>query len=88
LSDGTITLTFVHPTNLSETLTANVSDSATPQYLIDQLIAASFIPPANSVGQYKLRTEDGTQLLDDQSIGTAGLGEQAQLNVNHSVTGA
>ena len=58
LSDGIVNVTFVHPTNLSETLTAKVSESATALYLIEQLVAAGFIRPADSVGQYKLRTQE------------------------------
>jgi hypothetical protein len=88
LSDDKVTITFTHPTNLSETLTARVSGSATPQYLVDQLVVARFIPPASSVGQYKLRTKDGLQLADDMPIDQAGVGDHASLGIDHSVTGA
>lgn len=83
-----MTLTFVHPTAPSETLTARISHNATPVYLVDQLVAADFIPPASSVGQYKLRTQDGVQLLDDVAIKDAGVADEAHLTVDHSVTGA
>jgi hypothetical protein len=88
LPDDKVTVTFIHPTNPSETLTANVSLDSTPLYLVEQLIAAAFIPPASSVGQYKLRKQDGIQLLDDVTLRNAGVGDQAQLAVDHSVTGA
>ncbi|MBB5955821.1 hypothetical protein FHS29_002402 [Saccharothrix tamanrassetensis] len=65
-----------------------MSPSATPVYLVEQLVAAGFIPPASSVGQYKLRREDGVQLLDEVTLEDAGVVDGAQLTVDHSVTGA
>lgn len=88
LSDSTIELTFVHPTNRSETLIASVSDTGTPTYLIEQLIAADFISPPGAVGEYKLRTENGTQLLDDRPIGEQGLRAGALLTIDHNMSGA
>ena len=88
LSDGKVTLTFVHPTSPSETLKASVSLDSTPRYLVEQLIAANFIPPPDSTGQYKLRTKDGRQLLDDAEIAAAGVADQSHLVVESSMTGA
>lgn len=88
MSESTIELTFVHPTNRSETLTASVGASGTPAYLIEQLIASEFMSPPDSVGQYKLRTENGVQLLDDRAIGDQGVGDGSQLTIDHNMTGA
>jgi WXG100 protein secretion system (Wss), protein YukD len=88
MSQDKITLTFEHPTNKSETLTARVSRNATPNQLVEQLIAHRFMQPAESVGQYKLRTQDGTQLLDDATLADAGLSDGALLTVDHAVTAA
>jgi hypothetical protein len=88
MPEDKITLKFEHPTNKSETLTATVSRGATPGYLVDQLVAARFIPQPSSVGQYKLRTENGVQLIDDETIEEAGLADGMLLTVDHAVTAA
>lgn len=88
MSEDKVTISFVHPTNPSETLTATITSEATSRYIIDQLIAASFIEPESRVGQYKLRDSSGMQLLDDVTLIAAGVVDGAQLSVDHTVTGA
>lgn len=84
-----VTVSFVHPTNPSHTLTAAVSAAATPLYLIDQMVKAGFLTPAEQVGQYKLRnSQTGVQLLDNATLQVAGVVDGTQLAVDHTVTGA
>lgn len=84
-----ITLNFQHPTNSGEILTAAVSANATPKFLIDQMVQAGFLPPANAAGEYKLRdAQSGRQLLDNVTLADAGITSGATLGVDHATAGA
>ncbi|MFC4588238.1 hypothetical protein [Sphaerisporangium corydalis] len=84
-----IRINLLHPTNSAEILSVAVSDTATPKFLIAEMIRAGFIPQPNHVGQYKLRnTRTGHQLLDDQALGAGGVTDNANLSVDHATTGA
>lgn len=89
MTDDKVTLTFIHPTNPSETLTAAVSTAATPHYLVEQMITAGFLVPAAGAGQYKLRNnQTGIQLVDNTTLKAAGIDDGTEILVDHTVTGA
>jgi hypothetical protein len=84
-----ITLTFQHPTDSSQLLTAAVTRSATPAYLISQMVQAGFLQQPERAGQYKLRdTRSNVQLLDNVTLESAGIADNATLLVDHATTGA
>jgi hypothetical protein len=84
-----ITINVIHPTDSAEMLTAAVSVTATPKYLIDQMIKAGFLPPAQAATQYKLRVaQTGQQLLDHVSLADAGVQDGVTLQVDHATSGA
>lgn len=84
-----ITLHFQHPTNSGEILTAAVSRSSTPAYLLGEMVSAGFLPQPERVGQYKLRdVATNVQLLDNATLNAAGIVDNATLLVDHTTTGA
>jgi hypothetical protein len=89
MADDKIALTFIHPTNPSESLIAEVSPRVTPEYLIDQLVKADFIPATGRADQYKLRnSQTGFQLHDGQSLKDAGIVADTVIGIDHNTSGA
>ena len=69
--------------------TAAVSPSATPAYLIGEMVTAGFLHRPERVGQYKLRdARSSIQLLDTTTLQAAGVEDNATLLVDHTTTGA
>jgi hypothetical protein len=84
-----ITVCFVHPTDSARTLTATVGGTATPHYLLDQLVKNNFLTKPGAGAEYKLvDTKTGTELTDHATLAGAGVVSGTTLNVLHSVTGA
>jgi hypothetical protein len=84
-----ITVRFVHPTDSGQTLTATVGGTATPHYLLDQLVKNDFLAKPGAGAEYKLvDTKSGTELGDHVTLGGAGVATGTTLHVLHSVTGA
>jgi len=89
LSTDKINIKLLHPTNSEESLTAAVLPTATPAYLIQQMINAKFIPAPSRASQYALsNVQTGQQLLENTTLQAAGLGDGAILAVHHSTSGA
>src|SRR5215472_15251963 len=83
-----IMLHFVHPTESSKILTATVGTSATPHYLIDQMVKGAFLAKPGVGAEYKLvDTMTGKELADHVTLAAAAVAPNATLNVLHSVTG-
>jgi hypothetical protein len=84
-----ITLHFVHPTESSKILSATVGTSATPHYLVEQMVKGGFLAKPGSGAEYKLvNTVTGKELADHVTLAVAGVAPNTTLNVLHSVTGA
>lgn len=84
-----IRINFLHPTNPSEILTVQVPPESTAGWLVDEMVRVGFIPPASSVGQYKLQdTRSEIQLNDHSTLADAHVEDGANLRVNHATTGA
>jgi hypothetical protein len=89
LNESQIILNFVHPTESSKILAATVGTSATPHYLIDQMVKGAFLAKPGVGAEYKLvDTMTGKELADHVTLAAAGVAPDATLNVLHSVTGA
>ena len=89
VANGKVTISFVHPTDSEQVLTAEVSGTATPKFLVAQLVEAGWLSRAATAGQYKLRdARSGTQLLDETSLAQAGIVDGAVLTVDHATAGA
>lgn len=88
-SEQQIMLHFVHPTESSKILTATVGSSATPHYLVDQMVKGAFLAKPGVGAEYKLvDTMTGKELADHITLAAAGVAPNATLNILHSVTGA
>ena len=84
-----VTLHFVHPTDSTQVLTANVGNTSTPDYLIKELVKSGFVTSPATGASYKLvDTKTGKELADHGTLATAGVTDDTTLNVLHSVTGA
>ena len=84
-----IMLHFVHPTESSKVLTATVGTTATPHYLIDQMVKGAFLAKPGVGAEYKLvDTMTGKELADHVTLAAAAVAPNATLNILHSVTGA
>src|SRR5215467_5197808 len=84
-----ITLSFVHPTDSSQVLTAPVGQASTPHYLIEQMIRSDFLTKAAAGADYKLvDTATNKELPDHTTLAASGVAPNATLAVLHSVTGA
>jgi hypothetical protein len=89
MADQQVVVHFVHPTDSSRVLTATVGGTATPHYLLAQLVKEQFLTAPGNGAQYKLvDTKTGIELADHMTLADAGLPAEATLNVLHSVTGA
>jgi hypothetical protein len=87
--DQQITVRFVHPTDSEQTLTATVGGTATPHYLLDQLIRNDFLAKPGTGAEYKLvDAKTGSELADHATLAGAGVATGTTLHVLHSVTGA
>src|SRR5215831_4486952 len=88
LNEQQMTLNFVHPTESSKILTATVGTSATPHYLVDQMVKGAFLAKPGTGAEYKLvDTVTGKELAEHVSIAAAGVAPDTTLNILHSVTG-
>lgn len=88
-TDGKITLNFVHPTESEKILQAAVGLTATPNYLIQQLIGSGFMEKPGPSTQYKLvHVETKSELPPNITLADAKVADNAHLNVIHSVSGA
>jgi hypothetical protein len=84
-----VTVNFVHPTESSKVLTAIVGETATPRFLIDQMIQGAFLARPDTGAEYKLvDTATGTELVDHVTLAVANVAPNTTLSVLHSVTGA
>jgi hypothetical protein len=89
LNDQQIMLHFVHPTESSKILTATVGSSATPHYLVDQMVKGAFLAKPGVGAEYKLvDTMTGKELADHVTLAALGVAPNTTLNILHSVTGA
>lgn len=87
--DQQLTLHFVHPTESSKVLTATVGATATPHYLIGQMVQGAFLARPDTGAEYKLvDTTTGKELADHVTLAAAKVSPDTTLNVLHSVTGA
>lgn len=84
-----IRINILHPTEVGKQLKATVSVTATPRYLIEQLIVNGFLAEASAATQFRLvDTATGNQLFDNISLEHARIHDDSYLQVIHSVTGA
>jgi hypothetical protein len=89
MADHQVTVHFVHPTDSSRILTATVGETATPHYLLAQLVNEQFLTAPGAGAQYKLiDSKTNNELPDHTTLVGAGLPAEVTLNVLHSVTGA
>ena len=89
LNHQQIMLHFVHPTESSKILTATVGSSATPHYLVDQMVKGAFLAKPGVGAEYKLvDTITGKELADHVTLAAASVASNTTLNILHSVTGA
>lgn len=84
-----ITIKLLHPTDSEYSLTAAVSPDATPAYLVQQMVQADFIEPANGAVRYALSNfQTGQNLLDSVGLRAAGVTDGATIAVHRSNSGA
>lgn len=84
-----VNLTFVHPTDSEQRLTAAVSRQATAGYLVEQLIGTGFMPPLGAAGRYVLRNgASGVQLHAGTTLAAAGVTDGTEVLVDATMSGA
>jgi hypothetical protein len=84
-----ISVTFVHPTDSSQSLLATIGSESTPQYLISELIAEGFIAAVGKGTWYKLvDARTNTELPDHVSLAESGVASGSTLMIMSSVSGA
>jgi hypothetical protein len=89
VADEKVTVTFVHPTQSDKLLQATVGKTATPKYLINQLVTSGFMEKAGQSTEYRLVDSDTKkELAPNVTLGEAQVADNAHLYVIHSVTGA
>jgi hypothetical protein len=84
-----VTVNFLHPTEVGKKLQATVSVTSTPRYLIEQLILSGFLGRASTATQYRLvNAATRYQLFDNATLVDAGIHDDSDLQVVRSATGA